>query len=96
MSNNKLEILQTILNTADISDIDVADYDMAQPDGMDESGSGGAWDMARDIAYELLEPLFDIYEIPIRKLDAVQNQIQGLIYNLITEYKDEKETDDNE
>lgn len=82
---NKLETLQNILNYCDLDDFDLNDYDFTQPDAMDESGSGGAWDAAGDIA----DAIFEKYSI-----DSTET-LQSLLYNLFCPYKDEIDPDDD-
>lgn len=96
MSNNKLETLQAIINSADIYNVNVSNYDMTQPGDWDESGSGGAWDMAGHVAMEILGDLYDINNdnLPDRTLGDIKDRWHQLLYNFITEYKDEQETDD--
>lgn len=75
----------------------VANYDFTQPDAMDESGSGGAWDLAAVVADNMLGELFELNDSrDDYDLETVYYQthsdLQSLLYNLFCEYK--TETDD--
>lgn len=80
----KLKTLQNILNYCGLDDFDLNDYDFTQPDAMDESGSGGAWDAASDIADEIYEQY---------SVDGAET-LQSLLYNLFCAYKTEIDPDD--
>lgn len=77
----------------------VDNYDFTQPDGCDESGSGGAWDLAGVVADNLLDKLFELNDSRNdRDLETVYYQIhadlQSLLYNLFCEYKTETSDDE--
>lgn len=52
---------------------------------MDEQGSGGLWDLAGDIAYELAATK-----------NNAETDLQTLLYNLMSDFRHADETDDNE
>lgn len=83
----KLKTLQAIIDGAGIEGVKVEDYDHTQPDGMDESQSGGFWDMAGDIAFILCPTGYTNDDG--RNLDAEAEQLQSLLYNLICPFKTE-------
>lgn len=82
----KLQTLQNILNYCGLDEFDLNDYDFTQPDSMDESDSGGAWDAARDIADTILEQY---------SVDGVET-LQSLLYNLFCAYKTEIDPDETD
>ena len=97
LHETKLKSLKNVLVGCLGYDWDELDnYDMTQPDDMDESGSGGAWDLAGAIADNVLDKLFDLNDNRNdRDLETVYYQthgdLQSLLYNLLCEYKDEQE-----
>lgn len=70
------------------------DYDNTQPDSMDESDSGGFWDLSGRIADEILSPVYDCDELDDMKYQQVKDMIQSLLYNLFGNYKQPKDDDD--
>lgn len=93
MNNNKLETLQAIIDAACVHGMRVSDYDMTIPYDADEKDSGGAWDMAGDIADYILRGLYET--APAREYDGAMDKLQSLLYRFICDYKDEQETDGN-
>lgn len=77
------QIVQAILDNADI-DVYARDYDFTQPDGMDESGSEGLWDLAGTITWEFGE----------RLRDADRDKLQTLLYNLLGNYRCAEDDDE--
>ena len=73
---DKERALQAILDNADVK-IDVSDFDLTQPDAMDESGSGGIWDLAGELTLEFGE----------RLRDSDRDRLQSLLYNLLATYR---------
>lgn len=61
------------------------EYEINQPDDMDESGSGGLWDMAGDLAFDFCPTGFT--DCDGRNLDAEAAQLQELLYNLLSSYR---------
>lgn len=72
----------------------VANYDFSLPDGCDESGAGGAWDLSGVVADNILSDLFESEKIDDLLYQRTKDNLQSLLYNLFCEYK--TETDDNE
>lgn len=70
----------------------VANYDFTQPDAMDESGSGGAWDLAGIVADNCLNELYENDNVDDLLYQRIKDNLQSLLYNLFCEYK--IETDD--
>lgn len=85
----KLKTLQAIIDGAGIEGVKVEDYDHTQPDGMDESQSGGFWDMAGDIAFILCPTGYT--DDDGHNLDAEAGQLQSLLYNLMCPFKTTRE-----
>lgn len=81
---DKQKTLQAILDGANLR-YNVNDYDLTQPEPMDEQGSGGLWDLAGDIAYELAATK-----------NNAETDLQTLLYNLMSDFRHADETDDNE
>lgn len=92
--NNELKTLQAIIDGADIKGVDVNDYDFTQPDAADESDSGGVWDLAGDIARQALREIYEIDAVPYHLLIDAKEKMQSLLYNLMVDYKDEKDDDE--
>lgn len=69
----------------------VANYDFTQPDDMDESDSGGAWDLAGVIADNVLDELYNQDSVDDMLYQRIKDNLQSLLYNLLCEYKDEQE-----
>lgn len=86
---NKKEHLNKLLKACGVEGINVLEYDNTQPDGIDESGSDGFWDMAGDIAFEILPTGYTNEDG--HNLDKNADVLQSLLYNLLCWYKDEKE-----
>lgn len=86
----KLETLQNILTGCGYKNIKVADYDHTQPDSMDESDSGGFWDLARDVTDETLS---DLYENDFMEYQVTFDNVQSLLYNLFCVFKTEQPDD---
>lgn len=91
--NDKIKTLQAIINNCLSHEYDLTDYDFTQPDAMDESDSGGVWDLAGDIAGNLLD-IMTINDNDDDVVDSVRIEIQSLLYNLMCNYKDERDDDD--
>lgn len=89
----KLKTLQNILTGCGYKNIKVADYDHTQPDSMDESDSGGFWDLARDVAELALDDLFDDIEIGDNAYQNAFDNMQSLLYNLFCVFKTEQPDD---
>lgn len=91
----KLDTLKAIIHNAGV-EVDLNDFDFTQPDGMDESGSGGAWDCAGIIAQEILAKLCgrDWLDISDNRYYNARDSIQSLVYNLICDYKDAMDEDE--
>lgn len=87
----KAYTLRTILEQVDCADCFDA-YAINQPDDMDESESGGLWDMAGDIAIEFC-PL-GYTDSDGRNLDDECEKLQSLLYNLLATYRVEIGGDD--
>lgn len=87
----KAYTLRTILEQVDCADCFDA-YEINQPDDMDESESGGLWDMAGDIAIEFC-PL-GYTDSDGRNLDDECEKLQSLLYNLLSTYRVEIGGDD--
>lgn len=72
----------------------VANYDFTQPDSMDESGSGGCWDLAGIVADDLLSEIYELDDkIDDLLYQRTKDKIQSLLYNLFCEYKTERKED---
>lgn len=89
----KAYTLRTILEQVDCADCFDA-YAINQPDDMDESESGGLWDMAGDIAIEFC-PL-GYTDSDGRNLDDECEKLQSLLYNLLSTYRVEIGGDDGD
>lgn len=98
----KLKTLKNIFAGCLDFKYDIIDnYDFTQPDGCDESGSGGCWDLAGVVADNLLDKLFELNDNRNdRDLETVYYQthadLQSLLYNMFCEYKDERDDDDDD
>lgn len=84
---NKKEDLNRLLKACGVEGINVLEYDNTQPDGIDESGSDGFWDMAGDVAFEILPTGYT--DQNGNNLDANFDVLQSLLYNLFCWYKEE-------
>ena len=73
---DKERTLQAILDASNI-EIDLVEFDLTQPDAMDESGSNGLWDLAGVLALEFGSALFD----------DKRDNLQTLLYNLLATYR---------
>lgn len=71
----------------------VANYDFTQPDDMDESGSGGAWDFAGMVADDCLSEIYENDNVDDMTYQRAKDEIQSLLYNLFCEYKTERKED---
>lgn len=88
----KLKTLKNILAGCLDFNYDVIDnYDFTQPDDMDESGSGGVWDLAGTIADKCLENIYENENVDDIDYQTTKDLIQSLLYNLFCDYKDEQE-----
>lgn len=74
----------------------VANYDFTQPDDMDESGSGGVWDFAGIIADDCLSEIYENDNVDDMTYQRAKDEIQSLLYNLMCDYKDERNEDEDE
>lgn len=72
----------------------VANYDFTLPDDCDESGAGGAWDLAGVVADDCLSEIYENESVDDLLYQRTKDEIQSLLYNLFCEYKTETETDD--
>lgn len=86
--NNKLKTLQAIINGAGFKFVYVQDYDFTQPDAMDESGSGGVWDLAGEISALCLDRVSTL-DTDTDDYNYTKSYLQSLLYNLMCSYKDE-------
>lgn len=89
----KLKTLQAIIENAGFNFVNVNDYDFTQPDAMDESDSGGVWDLAGFIAAWCLDTVSDI-DTDTDEYNQTKCMLQSLLYNLMCDYKDEQEQDE--
>ena len=88
-----LQSLKNILKGVCGFEYDIVDnYDFTQDDSCDESGSGGAWDLAGVVADETLSDIFESEKIDDDLYQCTKDNLQSLLYNLFCEYK--TETDD--
>lgn len=67
----------------------VANYDFTQDDSMDESGSGGAWDLAGIVADNVLAEIYEQDSVCDLLYQRTKDNLQSLLYNLFCEYKTE-------
>ena len=88
--NNKLKTLQAILDNANFDFCRVQDYDFTQCDAMDESNSGGVWDLAGYISAWCLDTV-STFETDTDYYNDTKCRLQSLLYNLFCDYKDEQE-----
>lgn len=72
----------------------VANYDFTQDDSCDESGSGGAWDLAGIVADNVLAEIYEQDSVSDLLYQRTKDNLQSLLYNLFCEYKTEQDTDD--
>lgn len=72
----------------------VANYDFTLHDGCDESGAGGAWDLAGVVADDILSEIYENESVDDLLYQRTKDNLQSLLYNLFCEYK--TETDDDE
>ena len=72
----------------------VDNYDFTQPDGCDESGSGGAWDLAGMVADNILTELYECEQVNDNLYQRTKDNLQSLLYNLFCEYKTETSDDE--
>lgn len=91
--NDKLKTLQAIIENAGFNFVNVNDYDFTQPDAMDESDSGGVWDLAGFIAAWCLDTVSGI-DTDTDEYNQTKSMLQSLLYNLMCDYKDEQEQDE--
>ena len=84
---NKLSELKNILSASGLKQFNPEDYDFSLPDGLDEKGANGIWDMAGDIAFELCPTGYT--DCDGRNLDAEADSLQTLLYNLFLFFKTE-------
>lgn len=101
MNNNKgakmadIQALKNIIKGCCDFGYDIVDnYDFTQPDGCDESGSGGCWDLSGVIADNVLTELYECEQVNDNLYQRTKDNLQSLLYNLFCEYK--TETDDDE
>lgn len=88
----KLKTLKNILAGCLDFNYDIIDnYDFTQPDSVDESGSGGVWDLAGIVADNLLAEIYEIESVDDLLYQRTKDSIQSLLYNLFCDYKDEQE-----
>lgn len=69
----------------------VSNYDFTQPDDMDESGSGGCWDLAGAVADNLLSDIYIYEKVDDKLYQRTKDYIQSFVYGMLCEYKDEQE-----
>lgn len=91
--DRKIKTLDTILKNCVSGEYDLTNYDFTQPDSMDESDSGGVWDLAGDIVDNLFE-ICETDETELDIVDSVKTELQSLLYNLMCSYKTEQEQDE--
>lgn len=72
----------------------VDNYDFTQPDGCDESGSGGCWDLSGVIADNVLTELYECEQVNDNLYQRTKDNLQSLLYNLFCEYKTETSDDE--
>lgn len=72
----------------------VANYDFTLPDSCDESGAGGAWDLAGVVADDCLSEIYENESVDDLLYQRTKDNLQSLLYNLFCEYK--TETNDDE
>ena len=88
--NDKLKTLQAILDNCGFDFVHVNDYDFTQPDSMDESDSGGVWDLAGFIADWCCSGCSGT-DTDTDDYDKINSYLQSLLYNLMCDYKDEQD-----
>ena len=91
----KVYTLRTILEQVDCVDIFDA-YEINQPDDMDESDSGGLWDMAGEIASRSLYQACGDADVDTDEFNAAYSSLQDLLYNLLATYRVEIGGDDGD
>lgn len=90
----KAYTLRTILKNAGFLDC-FESYEINQPDAMDESDSGGLWDMAGEIASRSLYRACGNADTDTNEFNAAYSSLQDLLYNLLASYRiDEPETEE--
>ena len=72
----------------------VDNYDFTQDDSCDESGSGGAWDLAGMVADNILTELYECEQVNDNLYQRTKDNLQSLLYNLFCEYKTETSDDE--
>jgi hypothetical protein len=84
---NKVLELKNLLIGCGLKQFNPEDYDFSLPDGLDEKGANGIWDMAVDIAFYLCST--GCADCDGRNLDAKMDSLQTLLYILFNFYKPE-------
>ena len=93
----KLKTLKNIFAGCLDFKYDIIDnYDFTQPDGCDESGSGGCWDLAGVVADDLLSEIYESERVDDMLYQRTKDKIQSLLYNMFCDYKDERDDDDDD
>lgn len=87
--SKKQIILQTILKNCLNRDFDLACYDMTLVDSQDESGQGGFWDLAGDLADYFLESVQTL-DTDTDQFNYARDELQSLLYNLLVTYRTRK------
>ena len=88
------ERLRAILQNSNL-DYKIDDYyDLTQPDSMDDSDSWVVWDLASNVADDILEPFQDTADEP--EIEAAKTILQSLLYNLMRMFVVAKDDDDGE
>ena len=88
------ERLRAILQNSNL-DYKIDDYyDLTQPDSMDESDSGGVWDLASNVADDIIEPFESTADEP--EIEAAKSILQSLLYNLMRMFVVARDDDDDE
>lgn len=90
----KAYTLRKILEQAGFLDC-FESYEINQPDAMDESDSGGLWDMAGEIASRSLYRVCDDINTDTDEFNATYSSLQDLLYNLLATYRVEIGDDDD-
>lgn len=81
--------LQTILDQCINRKIDLNCYDMTLIDSLDESGRGGFWDLAGDLADYFLESVQTL-DTDTDSFNYTRTELQSLLYNLLVSYRTRK------
>ena len=87
--NKKQMTLQTILDQCINRKIDLNCYDMTLIDSLDESGRGGFWDLAGDLADYFLENVQTL-DTDTDIFNYTRTELQSLLYNLLVNYRTRK------